>query len=117
MNTLGGMLMLDVIINYAYIIFVPIIAIAGTIWYMKSHTTISTGPEGELNGCFGVFITFGIVGAIIVTFAIYALSWCVGFFLEYWKWFAGGAGVLLALIYWGGKQSETSEEKKEAQQE
>lgn len=98
--------MLDVIINYAYIIFVPIIAIAGTIWYMKSHTIISTGPEGEAKGCLGVFITFGIVGAIIVTFAIYALAWCVEFFLAHWKWFAGGAVILLALIYWGGRQSD-----------
>lgn len=101
--------MLDVIINYAYIIFVPIMAIFGTIWYMKSHTIISTGPEGEAKGCLGVFITFGIFGAIIVTFAIYALAWCVEFFLAHWKWFAGGVGILIALIYWGGKQSEKSE--------
>lgn len=100
--------MLDVIVNYAYIIFVPIIAITGAIWYMKSHTIVSTGPEGEAKGCLGIFITFGIVGAIIVTFAIYALAWCVEFFLAHWKWFAVGVGVLITLIYWGGKQSEKS---------
>ena len=107
------MFMLDVIINYAYIIFVPIIAIAGTVWYMNSHTIISTGPEGELKGCLGVFITFCIVGAVIVTFVMYALAWFAGFFLEHWKWFAGGAGILLVLIYWGSTQSETAGDKLE----
>lgn len=103
--------MLDAIVNYAYIIFVPIIAIAGTIWYMNSHAIISTGPEGEAKGCLGVFITFGIVGVILVTFMMYALAWCAQFFLDHWKWFAGAAGILLVLLLCGNKGSETSGEK------
>ncbi|MEN6412822.1 MAG: hypothetical protein ABFC84_08665 [Veillonellales bacterium] len=105
--------MLDVIINYAYIIFVPIIAIAGTVWYMNSHTIISTGPEGEAKGCLGVFITFGIVGAILVTFAMYALSWCIQFFLTHWKWFAGGAVILVVLLLFGNQRSNPTSEKAE----
>lgn len=105
--------MLDVIINYAYIIFVPIIAIAGTIWYMSTHTMISTGPEGEMHGCLSVFISFVIAGAVIITFVMYAFAWCVDFFLNHWKWFAGGAVILLALSFLGNKQPEPSEEKPE----
>ncbi|MEN6413449.1 MAG: hypothetical protein ABFC84_11955 [Veillonellales bacterium] len=105
--------MLDVIINYAYIIFVPIIAIAGTVWYMNSHTFISTGPEGEAKGCLGVFITFGIVGAILVTLAMYALAWGVQFFLAHWKWVAGAAVVLVVLLLFGNQRSNPTAEKAE----
>ena len=105
--------MLDAIINYVYIIFVPIIAIAGTVWYMKSHTIISAGPEGEAKGCLGVFITFGLIGLAIVTFAMFALAWCVQFFLEHWKWFAVVAVVLFVLLLFGNNRSETSAEKAE----
>ena len=97
--------MVDVLINYAYIIFVPIIAIAGTLWYMNSHVMLSTGPEGEAKGCLGVFMTFVIVGAAVVTFALYALAWCVAFFLEHWKWIAGAAVMVLILIALGNNRS------------
>jgi hypothetical protein len=77
---------------------------------MNSHAIISTGPEGEAKGCLGVFITFGLIGVAVVTFAIYVLAWCVGFFLEHWVWFAGGAVILIALMVWGSK--ENSADKK-----
>jgi hypothetical protein len=96
--------MLDTIVNYAYIIFVPLIAIAGTIWYMNSHTIISTGPEGEAKGCLGIFITFLLVGLALVTFGLYALAWCI----DHWKWIAGGVAILVALVVLGSKGSSNS---------
>ncbi len=92
---------MDTIINYAYIILVPIIAIIGTWYYMSSHTIISTGPEGEAKGCFSVFLSFLIGGAILVTLGIYAIAWCIDFVMLHWLWFAIPIGIIIVLIVIG----------------
>jgi len=92
---------MDTIINYAYIILVPIIAIIGTWYYMSSHTIISTSPEGEAKGCFGVFVSFLIGGAILVTVGIYAIAWCIDFVTAHWLLFAIPIGIIIVLIVIG----------------
>jgi len=106
---------MDTIINYAYIILVPIIAIIGTWYYMSSHTIISTGPEGEAKGCFGVFVSFLLGGAVLVTLGIYAIAWCIDFVTMYWLWFAIPIGIIIVIIvrgcFVGDDKKETVNDK------
>lgn len=87
----------DSLVSIIYFIAVPILGIAGTYSYMKSHTIISNGPEGEAKGCFSVFLSFLIGAVILVTIILKIIEMGIGFLISHWIIFLIGIVIIVIL--------------------
>lgn len=72
--------MLDIIVVIIWIILTIMIFLA----YIKSHTIISSSPEGEMRGCLDILITSVIIAGGIIAVVYMFFSWLIGLIIEYW---------------------------------
>lgn len=93
MSTISG-----IIVILIFLIVVPVLAVAGSYHYIKSHIFITDGPVGNVKSYCSVFLEFLIGGWIAVALILEFVGLFIDFVMEHWKWFAGGGAVIIALL-------------------
>ena len=79
---------------------------------LKNTRTISlNGPAGFLQSWLSSLIFSGIIAGIIVGLGASIIMWVFNFIVAHWKVFAGIAVVVVGLICYGAKDTDSEENK------
>lgn len=106
MSTISG-----IIVILIFLIVVPVLAVAGSYHYIKSHIFITDGPVGNVKSYCSVFLEFLIGGWIVAALILEFVGLFIDFVMEHWKWFAGGGAVIIALLVIGTNSSDDTNKK------
>lgn len=106
MSTISG-----IIVILIFLIVVPVLAVAGSYHYIKSHIFITDGPVGNVKSYCSVFLEFLIGGWIAAALILEFVELFIDFVMEHWKWFAGGGAIIIALLIIGTNSSNDTNKR------